>query len=1447
MVRSLASHWHLCLPGLAILFNLWVLRAEPITTSNFNDSSVHLAMLRWARYQIDQGRIPLDGWYPNLGMGLPQFTHYQSLPHLIAAYISLVLGTDTTYYWSLYLLLAIWPISVYVGSRLLGWGRWTAAAAALVAPLLVSASSYGYEHTSYMWWGLGMWTQLVGMWLLPLAWGLSWRAVSGRGSYALGALAVALTIACHFLTGYLALLMIVVWVFIKPSELFVRLLRGVVVGGGAALIASWVIVPLLSDSRWQLATQYQQGTFWDDSYGAPKVLGWLFTGQIYDHGRLPVVTVLVAVGVAVCAYRFRKDERARAVLGAWVLSLLLFFGRPTLGSALKVLPGSDDLLFHRFLNGVHMAGIILAGVGAAWLASLVIQEGRRRLPRVGVAVAGVGVAGIGLLALLPAWTQVGTYDMQNASQKLDQQLADATDGADLQVLIDEAKLLGGGRVYAGSPVNWGAQYDVGFVPVYNVLENQDIDAIGFNLRTSSLMADNEVLFDERNPAQYDLFNIKYLILPADRPPAVQAQFLARQGRHTLWQVATSGYLEVVDTVGPPIVANRRNVGSQTAAFMASSQLANHQYPTVAFAGDPAAQPSLTTAPVTPSEAGTVESQSSRPVDGSFRGVIDANRPAVVLLKASYDPGWTLTVDGVPVKTQMIAPALVGGLVSPGRHTILFQYARYPYYPELLALGLITVLGLALVPRFLRRRGIHLSIAPPVQLKIPPMPSLARVRRSLAPVRHSLAPLGQSLRSLVLRARASLQRAVVMAQVGRGLPPQQEIDGGTSHVTDGDAMGRPRRVRMIRGRSVSPSSVLTVACAAVATVVLVDLAVRSAVRLDLRWDTFLYHLPFAALRGGLSIPYDMSDTMRPLFQGFPPLPDLVQGLLWRLTGSVNATGVVNFIAFGVFLTYAHKVLRAPFWLVALISLTAPMVLIHTTVSYIDLFGNAFLAIGVSSCLYAYLFPERPSRAVFVGGLAALAAAAWSKYLLVPVVVVMFIFFAAIVLRSTAADRFRWRQAAAIILVFATLAATPYVKNLVAYGNPVWPIRVPIMSALFPYVQDYPLATGRPPPLKDAPQAEVFVRSLFEINVPTQYQNPPRPRWIIDQGNSWDGFWMGGFWGFGVIVYLLITFGMLIAYRRRAGIVASVAGICLLCFVAVLPQSNELRYYMFIPLTWAATIGMLYPKLRDRFPRVGLGLLVLVLALFGHMVSENWTYYQIEKIGYVDAAVAWGAANWWPQLQRGRTYCVVDMLPIGIMMTGPTMSEYSIVDRSTVSLCPAGTIVVTWAGIQGPYQPQSEAQAATLVTQGLQAQLPGDLATAENDYRQAVQLDQRNKFAHYYLGTIYDQQGNHAQAVQEYQTTLVIDPNFIAGLFNLAVDTASSDPPSAEQLYRRVVSLQPSWASAWLNLGFVLQSEGKGDEARVDWAKAVSLDPSLASRIATPVPSPTPSGARASPSP
>ena len=57
------------------------------------------------------------------------------------------------------------------------------------------------------------------------------------------------------------------------------------------------------------------------------------------------------------------------------------------------------------------------------------------------------------------------------------------------------------------------------MPVYEWLADRDVDAIGFTFRTiASLSNDVEASFDETNPAQYEMFNVRYLILPPDRKP-----------------------------------------------------------------------------------------------------------------------------------------------------------------------------------------------------------------------------------------------------------------------------------------------------------------------------------------------------------------------------------------------------------------------------------------------------------------------------------------------------------------------------------------------------------------------------------------------------------------------------------------------------------------------------------------------------------------------------------------------------------------------------------------------------------------------------------------------------------------------------------------------------------------------------------------------------------------
>jgi Bacterial membrane protein YfhO len=658
-------------------------------------------MVRWARLQIDQGLVPLDGWYPNLSFGLAQFHHYQVLGHIIGGYLSLPFGVETTYYWALYLLLALWPVSVYLGARLLSLDRWTAGAASVFAPLIVSTTGYGFETSSYTWQGLGVWSQLWGMWTLPLALGLSWRAVDQGRHYIAAVMLVALTIAFHFLNGYLALMAIGVWFAVRPAAPWRRLARAAAVGLGGLLVASWVVVPLVQDARFSGNLEFYRNTFWFDSYGLAKVMGWLLSGEIYDHGRIPVLTVLVAIGLVVCGVRARRDVRARALLGFWGLSLLLFFGKSVVGPILNLMPGGQDLPLHRYLAAVQLGGLFIAGVALVSIGQGVFWLLHRYAPRrrYRAAFASVAVALMGAAVLYPAWSELVTYEQGGEPLMAGQLDAEATDGADLARLISMIQAKGDGRAYAGTKANWGHQYAIAYVPVYKELENADVDQLGMWLNTTSISSDVEARFDEGNPAQYDLFNIRYLILPSGRQPSVAAKEIARSGRHILYQVATSGFLEVVDTIGPPVVADRTNMGQANAAILHGADLAARRLPTVAFDGAAAADPTLVPGAAPSTSPGEVMFQGNQAADGTYGGFVTAARSAVVMLKVSYDPRWTAQVDGKDVPTQMVAPSFVGVPVSAGSHSITFKYQPYPYYPELLLLGALTLLALYFAPRW----------------------------------------------------------------------------------------------------------------------------------------------------------------------------------------------------------------------------------------------------------------------------------------------------------------------------------------------------------------------------------------------------------------------------------------------------------------------------------------------------------------------------------------------------------------------------------------------------------------------------------------------------------------------------------------------------------------------------------------------------------------------------
>ena len=80
--------------------------------------------------------------------------------------------------------------------------------------------------------------------------------------------------------------------------------------------------------------------------------------------------------------------------------------------------------------------------------------------------------------------------------------------------------------------------------------------------------------------------------------------------------------------------------------------------------------------------------------GQVTASVRMRRPGVVVLSASFDPGWTASVDGHRQGTEMVAPALVATTALTGTHRIIFRYQGWQDYPLLFAVGAAALCAIA---------------------------------------------------------------------------------------------------------------------------------------------------------------------------------------------------------------------------------------------------------------------------------------------------------------------------------------------------------------------------------------------------------------------------------------------------------------------------------------------------------------------------------------------------------------------------------------------------------------------------------------------------------------------------------------------------------------------------------------------------------------------------------
>ena len=693
-LRTAALAFLVALPMAANAIGL--LPEVTVRVANVNDDTEHALYIENASDALARGENVLEFWVPEMDEGFPQFLYYQNLPHLsVVAVHRLLLGTIdifTVFNLVRYLGLVLLPLTVFWSMRRMEFDTVAAAVGASASTLFATNFLYGFDFGSYLWRGLGLYTQIWAMHLSFVALASLWRLLRYGTGFRWTAVVLASLVLSHLLYAYMMVVtagLLLVWGVTRANAL-ARIARLAGVGAIALALTSWMWLPYILERGFQNASPYLQAEKYA-SFGAPTILGWLFRGELTDYGRLPVLAVLLAIGV-VATIRLRASAAALALL-LFVVWMVLYFGRGTLGPLASLLPLQETLLFHRFIGGVHIAAIMLIGVGGSAIFGLVrAQESRTR-----TALAAAVIA----ILLVPAIKERLDFEQLN-SVWMRQTKAGIDADTDMTSIIAALRGLPAGRVYAGLRSNWGERLDFAIpfrsVHAYQYLVTERFRMLAPPYGGASLNSDLQFDFNDQVASQYDLYNVRYVVAPSGLAMPSFLQVLRTTGRYVLYVAPSSGHAEYV------ALADREEVSTAGKLFVRNRAFVNGPGPaarTYIRWDYPAPSDRVVSGEVPGCASGKLgyeRVQASR-----FDFISSCPDAATLVVKETYHPNWRATVDGKTVDTFMVSPSFIGIALPAGDHFVAIEYRSTPIKTPLFLFGIVALVALILARRDLPER------------------------------------------------------------------------------------------------------------------------------------------------------------------------------------------------------------------------------------------------------------------------------------------------------------------------------------------------------------------------------------------------------------------------------------------------------------------------------------------------------------------------------------------------------------------------------------------------------------------------------------------------------------------------------------------------------------------------------------------------------------------------
>ena len=120
--------------------------------------------------------------------------------------------------------------------------------------------------------------------------------------------------------------------------------------------------------------------------------------------------------------------------------------------------------------------------------------------------------------------------------------------------------------------------------------------------------------------------------------------------------------------------------------------------------------------------------------------------------------------------------------------------------------------------------------------------------------------------------------------------------------------------------------------------------------------------------------------------------------------------------------------------------------------------------------------------------------------------------------------------------------------------------------------------------------------------------------------------------------------------------------------------------------------------------------------------------------------------------------------------------------------------------------------------------GKAAEAIQEFEAALEVNPRMITAHINLIALYGQLNQHDKAEQHFRAAVELDPGWVETYYNWGMFLAQHDQkPEAAELFRKAVEVNPDYPEARVQLGLLLDEARRSSEAAVHYQRALEVNP------------------------